>query len=228
MAEAFPIRNGDDRLRPNGPEATMSDHPPSTIESLERNSILTRVDIDRDDANSRPHAASADTSVISRDRLPGRAEIQMVMRLHHLSRWFLDRDLIALTHFVERLIRFVYAARIPAEARIDPSVHFSHNALGVIITKMASIGPRCEIGVHVVLGSRWPQPGGPHLEEDVIVHAGAKIIGPVIIGRGSVIGANAVVVTNVPPRSLAVGVPAVVKKGGIWIEDYFPKNDEEE
>jgi serine O-acetyltransferase len=129
---------------------------------------------------------------------------------------------------IERLIRLAYAARIPAEADIDRSVHFSHNALAVVVTKRAVIGPRCQIGLHVLLGSRWPLEGGPKLEADVIVHGGAKIIGPVTIGRGSVIGANAVVLADVPPRSLVVGVPGVVKKRGIRVGDYLPQTAAED
>jgi serine O-acetyltransferase len=147
--------------------------------------------------------------------------MQMIVRLHQWSRWLLDRRRYRLSQLVERAIRLAYAARIPAEADIDASVHFSHNALAVVVTKKASIGPRCQIGVHVLLGSRWPVPGGPRLEEDVIVHAGAKIIGPITVGRGSVIGAGAVVVEDVPAHSLVVGVPGVVKKTGIRIEDYL-------
>lgn len=147
--------------------------------------------------------------------------MQMIVRLHNWSRWLLERRRYYLSRLVERVIRLAYAARIPAEAAIDPTVHFSHNALAVVVTKKASIGARCQIGVHVLLGSRWPIPGGPRIEEDVIVHAGAKIIGPVTIGRGSVIGAGAVVVEDVPPHSLVVGVPGVVKKSGIRIEDYL-------
>jgi serine O-acetyltransferase len=64
-------------------------------------------------------------------------------------------------------------------------------------------------------------PGGPRIEEDVIVHAGAKIIGPITIGRGSVIGAGTVVLDDVPPHSLVVGVPGEVKKTGIRIQDYL-------
>ena len=62
--------------------------------------------------------------------------------------------------------------------------------------------------------------GAPILEEGVIVHAGAKIIGKITIGKGSVIGANAVVLTDIPPRSLVVGVPGVIKKSGIDSMDY--------
>lgn len=146
--------------------------------------------------------------------------MQFIVRLHRLSRALLDWRLRRLSRLVELTIRVVFAARIPADADIDPTVHFSHNALAVVVTKKALIGPRCQIGMHVLLGSRWPLEGGPCLEADVVVHAGAKIIGPITVGEGSVIGANAVVLEDVPPRSLAVGVPAVVKKTHIRIEDY--------
>ena len=147
--------------------------------------------------------------------------MQFLIRIHRTSRWLLDRRFRRLSHVFDTVIRLVYAARIPAVAEIDPTVHFSHNALAVVITKGAHISAGCMIGTHVVLGGRWPLWGGPYLEENVIVHAGARIIGPVRIGRGSVIGANAVVLTDIPPQSLAVGVPAVVKKTGIENSDYY-------
>jgi serine O-acetyltransferase len=150
--------------------------------------------------------------------------MQFLVHIHKKSRWLLDRRLRRLSQFLDTVIRVVYAARIPAVADIDSTVHFSHNALAVVITKGAHISAGCMIGTHVVLGSRWPLRGGPHLEENVIVHAGAKVIGPVRIGRGSVIGANAVVLTDIPPQSLAVGVPAVVKKTGIENSDYYKPN----
>lgn len=159
------------------------------------------------------------------ERAPGSAAaaggpVQGIVRLHKLSGRLLAWRLRRLSRLVEQVIRFVYAARIPAEADIDPSVHFSHNALAVVITKEASIGPCCQIGMHVLLGSNWPQKGGPRLERDVVVMCGAKILGPVTIGRGSVIGANAVVLKDVPPHALVAGVPGVIKRTGIRIEDY--------
>lgn len=148
--------------------------------------------------------------------------MQFILRLHKLSSWLLENRLKPFSRLIDAAIRIVYSARIPAEAAIDSSVHFSHNALAVVVTKESRIGPRCLIGTHTLLGSRWPQSGGPCLEADVIVHAGAKIIGPVLIGRGSVIGANAVVLSDIPPYSLAAGVPATVKKSGIENMNYRP------
>ncbi len=148
--------------------------------------------------------------------------MQFIVRVHKLSRWLLDRRLKRLSRLIDTIIRLIYAARIPAVADIHPTVHFSHNGLAVVITKRSHISAGCTIGTHVLLGSRWPLRDGPYLEENVTVHAGARIIGPVRIGSGSVIGANAVVLTNIPPRSLAVGVPAVVKKTDIVRDDYQP------
>jgi serine O-acetyltransferase len=176
---------------------------------------------------NRPFARGPGLAML-RDRVNMANEMQTIVRLHKFSRWLLEQHLPRLARLVERLIRLIYAARIPAEADIDPTVHFSHNALAVVVTKRATIGARCQIGLHVLLGSRWPLEGGPTLEEDVIVHSGARIIGPITIGRGSVIGANAVVLKNVPPRSLVVGVPGVVKKSDIRIEDYLPQGPAED
>lgn len=179
-------------------------------------------------AQARHPFARGPTLVILWRRLGMANEMQAIVRLHKFSRWLLERRLSRLARVVERLIRLIYAARIPAEADIDPTVHFSHNALAVVITKRATIGARCQIGLQVLLGSRWPLEGGPKLEEDVIVHSGAKVIGPITIGRGSVIGANAVVLEDIPPHSLVVGVPGVVKKSGIRIEDYLPREPAED
>lgn len=170
------------------------------------------------EARNAPAAVSSLPGV--RTTTNGSSAMQGLVRLHKFSRRLLDLRFRRLSRLVEHVIRLVFAARIPAEADIDPSVHFSHNALAVIVTKKARIGPRCQIGMHVLLGSSWPREGGPCLEEDVVVMCGAKVLGPVTIGRGSVIGANAVVLKDVPPHSLVVGVPAVVKKTGIRIEDY--------
>jgi serine O-acetyltransferase len=68
----------------------------------------------------------------------------------------------------------------------------------------------------------------PVIEDECFIGAGAKILGPVRIGTGSVIGANAVVIHDVPPHSVVVGVPARVIRKDIEIEDYFDWSTMEE
>lgn len=149
---------------------------------------------------------------------PGKT--QALMRMHRVSRAMHISHLNFLARVIDSAIRILFAARIPAQADIDRTVHFSHNGLAVVVTKESKIGPGCQIGTHVVLGSNWPEAGGPTLGSNVVVHCGAKILGPVIIGDGAVVAANAVVRTSIPARCLAAGVPAAIKRANLDTERY--------
>ena len=81
---------------------------------------------------------------------------------------------------------------------------------GVVIHQDAVVGDDCMIMQQVTIG-QLAGPGVPVLGSRVYVGAGAKILGPVRIGDGARIGANAVVLTDVPPDHTAVGVPAVAR-----------------
>lgn len=81
---------------------------------------------------------------------------------------------------------------------------------GVVIHPRAEIGPSCRLFQQVTIGT-GPRPGLPRLGARVWVGAGAKILGGIVIGDDCVIGANAVVVSDIPPKSVAAGIPAVVK-----------------
>lgn len=146
---------------------------------------------------------------------------QLLVRLQNMShRMTAHAWARPVARLIEILIRIVWSAYLPAEARIDASVHLGHNGLGVVVNKDSEIGPNCFLGVHVVLGGKAPLPGAPRLERNVSVHAGAKLIGAIVIGEGSVIGANAVVTEDIPAYSLALGVPARIVKSGIDPSDY--------
>lgn len=89
---------------------------------------------------------------------------------------------------------------------------FIDHGMGVVIGETAEIGDDCTLYHGVTLGGTSWQKGKRHptLGDGVIVGAGAKILGPVLIGRGAKIGSNAVVVHEVPPGATAVGIPARV------------------
>lgn len=104
----------------------------------------------------------------------------------------------------------VTGADIPLNCEIGGGIHLPHPN-GVVIHPDAAIGPNCTIFQQVTIGTNRGRPGlAPTLEANVEVAPGARLLGDVTIGEGAVIGANAVVIKDVPADAVAVGVPARV------------------
>lgn len=101
----------------------------------------------------------------------------------------------------------VTQAEVQLDTRLGGGLLMPHPN-GVVIHPEAVIGPNCLIFQQVTIGTRTGSVGAPRIGGHVDIGAGARILGGVRIGDHAVIGANAVVVHDVPPRSLAVGVPA--------------------
>jgi serine O-acetyltransferase len=120
----------------------------------------------------------------------------------------IGRRLAVLRH---RFWSVVSGADIPINtSRLGGGLLLPHPQ-GVVIHPDVELGPNCLLLQQVTLGT-GPRPGTPRLGGHVDVGAGAKVLGGVTIGDHAVIGANAVVISDVPPHAVAVGVPAVVKK----------------
>ncbi len=114
-----------------------------------------------------------------------------------------------------RYVRNCYGIELPYSAELGRKVVFEHQG-AVVIHGASKIGDGCIIRQGVTLGNRsLARPKeAPVLGARVNVGAGAKILGAVVVGDDAVIGANAVVLCDVPAGALAVGVPAVVKLRG--------------
>ena len=84
----------------------------------------------------------------------------------------------------------------------------NYSGLGTVLHARAVIGNRVEIGPGVVIGGRSEIWEVPVIEDDVQIGVGAKVLGPVRVGRGAIIGANAVVLHDVPPGAVVAGIPA--------------------
>jgi serine acetyltransferase len=100
-------------------------------------------------------------------------------------------------------------AELPSTAMIGPGFHLPHPQ-GVVVLQHARIGPHVSIFQQVTLGA-WEN-GIPRVKARAVLYAGAKAVGKVTIGRRAFVGANAVVVADVPPWHVAVGVPAQAKR----------------
>ena len=107
--------------------------------------------------------------------------------------------------------RFLSNVDIHPGAKIGRRFFIDHGA-GVVIGETAEIGDDVTLYHGVTLGGTSWSPGKRHptLEDGVIVGAGAKILGPITIGRGTRVGANSVVIDGTPPEVTVVGIPAKV------------------
>ena len=112
---------------------------------------------------------------------------------------------------VSQLTRILTGVDIHPAARIGPGLFIDH-ATGVVIGETAEVGADVTLYHGVTLGGTSLAHGKrhPNLGDRVVVGAGAKVLGPITVGDGSRIGANAVVVKPVPPDSVVVGVPGEV------------------
>jgi serine O-acetyltransferase len=104
--------------------------------------------------------------------------------------------------------RAVTGVEIHPAARIGADFFIDHGS-GVVIGETAEIGDRVTLYQGVTLGGTGFARGKRHptVEDDVTIGSGAKLLGPVTVGHGAKVGANTVVIENVPPRSTVVGNP---------------------
>jgi len=109
---------------------------------------------------------------------------------------------------IRRLIRLLYSTILPVEVEIGEGTRFGYGGLGVVIHPETRIGARCLIGQQVTIGGRSGHRGAPWLGDEVLVSPGAKILGPIVIGDGAIIGANAVVLHDVEAGQVVGGIPA--------------------
>lgn len=98
--------------------------------------------------------------------------------------------------------------------------------MGVVIGETVEIGTNVLIYQGVTLGGTGKDTGKRHptIEDNVMISAGAKVLGPIVVGHNSKIGAGSVVLKDVPPNSTVVGVPGrVVKYNNVRVEDIDQK-----
>ena len=132
-----------------------------------------------------------------------------------LAHWLYRKRVPVLPKLLQLLIFLLFNSYIPYQARIGRGSRCGHRGIAVVINRDAIIGENVLIRAHVTVGKKTPEGKAPVIGDNVEIGDGAKIIGEVSIGEYAVIGANAVVVTDVPPRTLAVGVPARIIEPGI-------------
>ena len=147
---------------------------------------------------------------------------------HRIANFFSVANLDLIARLISQFSRFLTGIEIHPKAKIGKNLFIDHG-MGVVIGETSEVGNNVTIYHNVTLGGISPSINSdnqrdikrhPTLLDDVVVGSGAQILGPVIIGKNSKIGANAVVTKDVPENAVMVGIPA--KNVGTSTEDFKP------
>jgi len=135
---------------------------------------------------------------------------------HRIANFFAIAKFDLIARIISQLSRFFTGIEIHPKAKIGKNLFIDHG-MGVVIGETSEIGNNVTIYHNVTLGGIAPSINSddqrntkrhPTLQDNVVVGSGAQILGPVVIGKNSLIGANAVVTKDVQEKSIMVGIPA--------------------
>jgi glycosyltransferase involved in cell wall biosynthesis/serine acetyltransferase len=146
---------------------------------------------------------------------------------YRVARWLYVRGVPILPRIIDRLSVLVFHCYLPHTISIGKGFELGYWGIGVVVHPQVRMGRNVFIAQGVTVGGRSQCPGVPRIEDNVYIGAGAKVLGDVVVGEGSVVGANAVVIHSVPPRTIVAGVPARIVRRNIDVYDYtgWPKKE---
>lgn len=124
--------------------------------------------------------------------------------------YFCHRNNIPIIPKIMKIIIFIlFNSIIPSTCRLGKGTRFMYGGIGCVIHSKAVVGDRVCLGQGITIG-RKKADGAPIIGNDVYIAAGSRILGDITIGDNVIIGANSVVLKNIPPNSIVAGVPAKV------------------
>ncbi len=147
---------------------------------------------------------------------------------HKLAHFFSVAKFDLIARVISQFSRFLTGIEIHPGAKIGKNLFIDHG-MGVVIGETSEIGDNVTIYHMVTLGGISPSINSydqrqtkrhPTLMDNVVVGSGAQILGPVVVGKNSKIGANAVVTKDVPENAVMIGIPA--KNVGTATEEFKP------
>lgn len=140
---------------------------------------------------------------------------------HRRANWFFKRGHKLIARIISQRTKKITGIEIHPGATIGKGVFIDHGT-GIVIGETSIIGDNCILYQGVTLGGTGKETGKRHptLENNVMISAGATVLGAVTIGEHSKVGAGAVVLNDVPPYSTVVGIPGrVVRSYGAKVDE---------
>lgn len=148
---------------------------------------------------ARPTAKDAARAAMSQDGY----KVLLLTRVRETARrWHVP----VVNHALRLVQTAVYGIEIGNTVELGDGVNFAHT-LGTVIGGTSRVGARVKLLGNNTIGTAKDN-GCPVIEDDVVVGCGARVLGPIRVGRGAFIGANAVVLSDVPAGAVVSGVPA--------------------
>ena len=144
----------------------------------------------------------------------------MLIHYYRFANWLYRHHVPLLPKFIWRLQYLFFNSSVPASCEIGKGTKFGYGGIAVVLHARTVIGKNCMIGQGVTIGGKSGWYEVPVIGDNVHISAGARILGPVRIGNNVIIGANAVVVKDVPDNCIVAGVPAKIIKENISMEDF--------
>ena len=138
-----------------------------------------------------------------------------ILVYHRIAHWLFEHKHFFLARWVSQRGRHKTGIEIHPGAKIGKCLFIDHG-MGIVFGETAEIGDNCTIYHGVTLGGTGKDTGKRHptLGNNVLIGAGAKVLGPVYIGDNVRVGAGSVVLKNLPANATAVGVPAEIVRVG--------------
>lgn len=143
------------------------------------------------------------------------------MLLYRVGNFIFKKKVPVIPKIFNLLIRVVHNSAIYCDTSIGEGTKFGYGGIAVVIHQRAVIGKGCTIGSCVTIGGRSKSRGVPMIGDRVYIATGAKILGDITIGNDVVVGANSVVINDVPSNCVVAGVPARIIKRNISSRDYY-------
>jgi len=146
---------------------------------------------------------------------------------HRIAHALFKKNLRFLARCVSQVSRFFTGIEIHPGAKIGHRFFIDHG-MGIVIGETCEIGNDVTLYQGVTLGGTGKEEGKRHptLHDNVLVATGAKVLGSIVIGEGSKVGAGSVVLKDVPPNSTVVGIPGkVVLTNGVKVRDKHDHQD---
>lgn len=144
----------------------------------------------------------------------------MLIHWYRLANWLWRHKVPLVPKVIYYLQYLLFNCSVPASCKLGGGTRFGYGGMAVIVHARAKVGNNCVIGSCVTIGGKSGWWEVPEIGNNVEIHSGSKILGPIKIGNNVIIGANSVVTKDVPDNCVVAGVPAKIIARNINPADY--------